>query len=104
VDMSAPVLFVVFGLLISAVSITIIYTLTSVFGDVGKAGAIILLVLQIVGSGGTDPVVLLPEFFQMVNPLLPVTCAVDLMRVTIGGFVWTLAIRELIFLWIFGLV
>lgn len=104
VDMSAPVLFVVFGLLISAVFITIIYTLTSVFGDVGKAGAIILLVLQIAGSGGTYPVVLLPEFFQMVNPLLPFTYAVDLMRETVGGIVWPRAIRDIIFLSLFGFV
>lgn len=102
VDMSAPFLFVVFGLLISVVFITIIYTLTSVFGDVGKAGAIILLVLQIAGSGGTYPVVLLPEFFQMVNPFLPFTYAVDLMREAVGGIVWTRTIRDIIFISLFG--
>src|SRR5690625_7764974 len=71
VDVSASFLFVLFGLFISIVFMSIVYTVVSVFGDVGKAIAIVLLVLQISGSGGTYPVVLLPEFFQMINPFLP---------------------------------
>src|SRR5690625_7263899 len=47
VDVSAPFLFVLFGLFISVVFMSIVYTVVSVFGDVGKAIAIVLLVLQI---------------------------------------------------------
>src|SRR5690625_4554029 len=101
VDVSAPFLFVLFGLFISIVFMSIVYTVVSVFGDVGKAIAIVLLVLQISGSGGTYPVVLLPEFFQMINPFLPFTYAVDLMREAVGGIVWELVIKYLIFLTVF---
>ncbi|HLS60532.1 MAG TPA: YhgE/Pip domain-containing protein [Virgibacillus sp.] len=104
VDVSAPFLFVLFGLFISIVFMSIVYTVVSVFGDVGKAIAIVLLVLQISGSGGTYPVVLLPEFFQMINPFLPFTYAVDLMREAVGGIVWELVIKDLIFLTVSGAI
>ncbi|WP_077324919.1 YhgE/Pip domain-containing protein [Virgibacillus siamensis] len=98
-----PVWFVLFGLFISLVFMLIVYTLVSLFGDVGKAMAIILLVLQIAGAGGTYPVVLLPEFFQAINPFLPFTYAIDLMREAVGGIVWSRVYNDLIFLSLFGL-
>ncbi|MGM8365772.1 YhgE/Pip family protein [Virgibacillus sp. W0181] len=102
VDVSSLFWFVTFGLFISMVFMAIVYTLVSVFGDVGKAMAIILLVLQIAGSGGTYPVVLLPEFFQTISPFLPFTYAVDLMREAVGGIVWKRALHDLAILGIFG--
>ncbi|MUK88942.1 YhgE/Pip domain-containing protein [Ornithinibacillus sp. L9] len=104
VDISHLFWFILFGLLCSAVFIMIVYTLVSVFGDVGKALAIILLVLQIAGSGGTYPVVLLPKFFQVINPFLPFTYAIDLMREAVGGIVWERVVHDVIFLMIFGLL
>src|SRR5699024_9861290 len=101
VNVSSPVWFVLFGLLISTVFMLIVYSLVSVFGDVGKALAIVLLVLQIAGSGGTYPVVLLPEFFQAINPFLPFTYAVDLLREAVGGIVWERALRDIGFLSMF---
>lgn len=44
--------FILFGLLCSFVFIVIVFTLVSVFSDVGKALAIVLLVFQIAGAGG----------------------------------------------------
>lgn len=96
--------FILFGLLISLVFMAIVYTLVSVFGDVGKAMAIVFLVLQLAGSGGTYPVVLLPKFFQTINPFLPFTYAIDLMREAVGGIVWERAIHDMIFLALFGIV
>ncbi|TMN21576.1 YhgE/Pip domain-containing protein [Lentibacillus cibarius] len=98
-----PVWFVVFGLLISMVFMVMIYTLVSLFGDVGKAGVIVLLVLQIAGAGGTYPVVLLPAFFQVINPFLPFTYAIDLMREAVGGIIWKAAIQDIIVLTCIGL-
>ncbi|MDY7044794.1 YhgE/Pip domain-containing protein [Virgibacillus salarius] len=103
VDVAHPIWFILFGLLISAIFMLIIYTLVSVFGDVGKAMVIVLLVLQIAGAGGTYPVVLLPEFFQAINPFLPFTYGIDLMREAVGGIVWERATRDILFLCIFGL-
>ncbi|ASK64249.1 phage infection protein [Virgibacillus phasianinus] len=98
-----PLWFILFGLLSCLVFMAIVYTLVSVFGDVGKAMAIVFLVLQIAGSGGTYPVVLLPEFFQTINPFLPFTYAIDLMREAVGGIVWERAIHDVTFLSLFGI-
>jgi len=103
VDVKAPLWFVLFGLLCSSVFIWIVYTFVSVFGDVGKALAIVLLVLQIAGSGGTYPVALLPEFFQNINPFLPFTYAIDLMREAVGGIVWRRVWNDVLFLVVLGL-
>jgi len=93
-----PFYFIIFGLFISVVFMSIVYTLVSVFGDVGKAMAIVMLVLQIAGSGGTYPVMLLPDFFGAINPFLPFTYAIDLMREATGGIVWERASKDLAFL------
>src|SRR5699024_5953661 len=60
VNIASPIWFVVFGLFCSLIFMTIVYTFVSIFGDVGKSMVIVMLVLQIAGSGGTYPVVLLP--------------------------------------------
>lgn len=98
VHIREPFWFVVFGVIISVVFMSIVYTLVSVFGDVGKAMAIVMLVLQIAGSGGTYPVVLLPDFFGMINPFLPFTYAIDVMREAVGGIVWERVAKDLLFL------
>src|SRR5699024_5123694 len=104
VKMANPIWFIVFGVFCSFIFMLIIYTLVSIFGDVGKAMAIVMLVLQIAGSGGTYPVVLLPKFFQTISPFLPFTYAVDIMREPVGGIVWSNVIHDLIVLSIFGLI
>ncbi|GAB4073874.1 YhgE/Pip domain-containing protein [Barrientosiimonas marina] len=88
VEMAHPVWFVLFGLFISMVFVTIVYTLVSLFGDVGKAMVIVLLVLQLSGAGGTYPMALVPEFFHVIHPYLPFTYAIDLMREAVGGIIW----------------
>ncbi|MFD5850070.1 YhgE/Pip family protein [Cytobacillus pseudoceanisediminis] len=102
VDAAEPVWFILFGLISSLVFILIVYTLVSVFGDVGKAMAIVLLVLQIAGAGGTYPTALLPEFFQTIHPFLPFSYAIDLMREAVGGIVWERVYRDLLVLTLFG--
>ena len=82
-----PVAFVLFGMFISLVFMTIVYTLVSVFGNLGKGLAIIFLVLQLSGSGGTFPIQVAPPFFQSINPFLPFTHAINLLRETVGGMV-----------------
>ena len=104
VGVSSRLWFILFGLFISIIFMLIVYTVVSIFGDVGKAIAIVLLVLQIAGSGGTYPVVLLPEFFQSINPFLPFTYAVDLMREAVGGIIWQRVFRDILFLFIFGVM
>ncbi len=78
-------IFILFSIFISIIFSMIIYTLVSVFGNVGKALGVILLVLQISASGGTFPIEVTPGFFQRINPLLPFTYAVSGMREAVGG-------------------
>ena len=80
--------FIVFAIFISIVFCTIVYTLVSVFGNAGKALAMILLVLQISASGGTFPIEVMPNFFQAIHPLLPFTYAIGGMREAVGGIIW----------------
>lgn len=80
-------LFVVSGIIISIVFVSIIYTLVYVLGNVGKAIGVILLVLQISSSGGTFPVEVTPPFFKAINPFLPFTYGIGLMREAVAGVV-----------------
>ncbi len=102
VDIAEPFWFVLFGLIISIIFMLVVYTLVSVFGNIGKSMAIVLLVLQIAGGGGTYPVELLPNFFQAIHPFLPFSYAIDLMREAVGGIVWERVTRDILFLGLFG--
>lgn len=77
--------FIGFCLFSSFVFVTIVYTIVSVFGTIGKAVCVVLLVLQIAGAGGTFPVEVMPDFYQALKPLLPFTYAIDALRETISG-------------------
>lgn len=85
-----PAIFIIYAVYISTVFSMIVYTLVSVFGNVGKALAMILLVLQISSSGGTFPIEVTPSFFQHLNPFIPFTYAVGGMREAVGGVLWDL--------------
>ncbi|MFT8856671.1 YhgE/Pip family protein [Bifidobacterium aquikefiri] len=63
----------------------IMYTLALSFGTIGKAFAVILLVMQVAGSGGTFPVELLPSFFQKVYPFLLFPHAIQAMHAAMAG-------------------
>lgn len=80
--------YILFSMLISFVFITIVYTFVSVFGNIGKGLSILIMVLQISGSGGTFPVQVAPIFFQKISPLLPFTYAINLLRESVGGMIW----------------
>lgn len=96
--------FVVFSLFIGGVFVCIVYSLVSIFGNVGKSMAIILLVLQVAGSGGTFPIQMTPKFFQAIYPFLPFTYAISAIRETVGGMLWDIVIRDLLVLSVFVVV
>ena len=79
-------LFLLTLMLSSLVFVLIIYSLTITFGKVGQALAIVIMVLQVAGSGGTFPVELLPRGFQLLQPFMPFHPAMNAARETIGGF------------------
>ncbi|MFW3591404.1 YhgE/Pip family protein [Staphylococcus caprae] len=99
----SPVLFVSIAVFSSLVFNSIIYTCVSMLGNPGKAVAIILLVLQIAGGGGTFPIQTAPQFFQTISPYLPFTYAIDALRETVGGIVPEILITKVVVLTLFGL-
>ena len=80
-----PFLFLLACWFSSIVFVNIIYTLTVSLGDIGKAVSVILLVVQVAGTGGTFPIEVAPKFFQAVYPLLPFTHSMAALRETVGG-------------------
>ena len=80
-----PWLFLLACLMSSLVYVNIIYALTASFGDVGKAIAVVLMVVQVAGSGGTFPREMLPQAFQALYPFLPFVHSENAMRAAMFG-------------------
>ncbi|KRM22468.1 YhgE/Pip domain-containing protein [Latilactobacillus graminis] len=76
---------ILLAIFLSIVFMTIVYVLAAMFGNIGKGIAMIVLVLSISGGGGNFPVVLSDKFFQFINPILPFTYGVNLLREPTGG-------------------
>lgn len=90
-----PALFVAAGVFTSFVYVNIIYALAIAFKHIGKAIAVVLVIVQIPGSSGMYPIEMMPGFFQALHPLLPFTYGINAMRETIGGmygadYLWNL--------------
>lgn len=79
-------LFLVTLMLSSLIFVLIIYSLAIALGKVGQALSIVIMVLQVAGSGGTFPIELLPRVFQLLQPFMPFYPAMNAARETIGGF------------------
>ncbi|OUM64286.1 hypothetical protein PIROE2DRAFT_8967 [Piromyces sp. E2] len=70
----------------SFVFMLFVYSVTISFGKVGEAFSIVVMVLQVAGSGGTFPIELLPRAFAVLQPIMPFYPAMNVLRETIGGF------------------
>jgi len=71
--------------MMSITFIAIIQLFVMLFGIAGKFFAVVLLMLQLTSSGGTFPMELLPKFFNVINPYLPMTYGVAGLREAISG-------------------
>ena len=80
-----PVLFMVAGYVVSFTFVNIVFMLARSFGDVGKAIAVVVMIVQVAGSGGTFPREMLPPFFQMLYPVMPFVHAENAFRAAIAG-------------------
>ena len=80
-----PGLFIFAGVATAVTFSLLMYTLTISFGDVGKALAVVLMVIQVAGSGGTFPIETLPAFYQKLYPFFPFNFAINAMRECVGG-------------------
>jgi putative membrane protein len=82
-------LMIQFSLLASVTFTVMIFTLVSIFGNVGKAIAVVIMVFQIAGSGGIYPIQTNPEIFGKMLALWPFTYAMNGIREAIAGPVWS---------------
>lgn len=73
------------GATASLVFTLLIYSLTFAFGNIGEAAAVIIMVIQVAGAGGTFPKEVLPDIFQKIYSLLPFPYAMDAMKEAVGG-------------------
>ncbi|MFR0778934.1 MAG: YhgE/Pip family protein [Zhenhengia sp.] len=98
-----PVIYIGLCLINAFIFTSIIYTLASIFGNLGKGVVIILLVLQISSSGGTFPVEVIPSFFQKVSRFLLFTYAIGTLREAQGGIFYSNLYNDLFYLVIFSI-
>lgn len=90
---------------LTSITFTIIlFTLVSLFGNVGKAVAVVMMVFQIAGSGGIYPIQTNPQIFGILQPLWPFTYAINGFREAIAGPTITAVIQNTICLSIFAIV
>lgn len=71
--------------LTSVVFTNVVYTLTVSFGNIGKAIAIIGLVLQLGGAGGLMPVQMSAPWFQAIYPWLPFAHSMEAFQGAMAG-------------------
>lgn len=88
--------------LTSFVFTLLVYSLTLSFGDIGKAVAVVIMVIQIAGSGGTFPIELLPSVYRNIYIFFPFPYAINAMRETIGGMYGNMYVKSLLQLMIFA--
>lgn len=77
--------FYAMGYLTALVFAAIMQFFMAAFGFPGKFLAIILLMLQLTACAGTFPIETTPEFFQAINPYMPMTYVVQAMRQIMTG-------------------
>lgn len=63
----------------------LVYALVAAFANLGKAIAVLLLVVQVTGCGGSYPLQIMPGFVQAVSPYLPATHVVNALRAAMMG-------------------
>ena len=99
-----PFLFWVTSAIISFMFTLFMYSLTYSFGNVGEAIAVVVMVVQVAGAGGTFPVEVLPAVYQAVYKFLPFTYAMNGLRECVGGFYGNYLAKDLGVLGIYILI
>ena len=92
IECANPVLFFLFGVLVGQLFCLIVYTITELFGDVGKALCVILLIMQVAASGGTFPAEMLDPILFNVVPFLPFYYGMSLLQECVAGILWPTAV------------
>lgn len=84
-ETAEPALFVLACCLCSLNFASMNYALVYALDNVGMALSVVIMVIQVAGSGGSYPVHVLPQLFQTLYPFMPFHYGMDMIRETVGG-------------------
>ena len=99
---SLPLFF--FASLLSSLAFSsVIYAMAVCMGKLGKALALVAVMIQIPSSGGMYPISLLPAAYRALYPVLPFTYSIDLFRSSVAGGGPLAFAKDSFFLSLFGL-
>ncbi|MGZ9792366.1 YhgE/Pip domain-containing protein [Bacillus atrophaeus] len=84
-DVESTWRFYIFTIITSLAFLSIIQLLATTMGNPGRFIAVIILVLQLGASGGTFPLELLPNFYQVIHWALPMTYSINGFRAVISN-------------------
>lgn len=82
----SPFLFVLGCMIISLNFMMMNYSFSYALDNVGLAASVIIMVIQVAGSGGSYPIHVLPQIFQDLYAFMPFHYGMDLVRECVGGF------------------
>ncbi len=80
-----PVAFTLAAMMTSFVFTFLIYSLTVAFGNIGEAIAVVIMVIQVAGAGGTFPVEVLPSVYQYLYKFMPFSYCMNALRECVAG-------------------
>lgn len=91
--------------LVSSLTFAIItYTLVALLGNFGKALAIIYMIIQLAGSGGTYPIQVDPLILRILQPTFPFTYAIAAFREAIAGPLISSVVLDFTMLFLFSVI
>ena len=82
----SPFLFVLGCMIISLNFMMMNYSFSYALDNIGLAASVIIMVIQVAGSGGSYPIHVLPQIFQDLYAFMPFHYGMDLVRECVGGF------------------
>ncbi|AIN82570.1 MULTISPECIES: YhgE/Pip domain-containing protein [Corynebacterium] len=100
----SAVAFVLTCVVVELCYLAIIYSMVAAFGHVGRGIAVVLAFIQIPGAAGLYPIEMTPDFFQALNPFLPLTYGIDALRETIGGFYSNYYLKNMLTLMVMAVI
>lgn len=107
IDCVHPGLLLLTGFFTSMTCTMLAYSFAVVLGNIGKALFVVIMIMQIAGSGGSYPIELLPDFFQQAYLFFPFPYAINAMREAIAGLYqnnYLIYILELLIFFVAGLL
>jgi putative membrane protein len=85
VPLPQPGLFTLTLLSASLTFLLLVFALVRLLGDLGKAAAVLLLIVQVSAAGALLPIELSDEVFQTLHPYVPLTWVVAAFRASLFG-------------------